>query len=327
MSKKGRGRRRGLRLYFDTSAYDFINSTGETGVVKRWLMDNGHSLRASDEANIGELLRIPDQNERAAQIRLITALAELCERPTDLIMSEEMLREIRRCRPGWITTEPSLDYTASFLAWRRREAWDALRKDPSALPPEAQAALAEIGKVIGANKVAQAMRRSSHLQQARLLVRTSLQDLQPIIDGYAEVERYVRAQLFHDWSLLLTEPVTVSAETTWLAPLLDLVAMFRVPREDWQRFCIVEVDLAQIPMNRISVLTEYCQHGKQVTFGNTVDRIHACHLVDFDRVVTADKDFYEVMKEVLSLMTVPGIPIYIDQATGSAVAELSQKIR
>ena len=45
------------------------------------------------------------------------------------------------------------------------------------------------------------MRRQSELQKAHLLVRTSIPDLQKIIDAYSELERYVRAQLFHDWSI------------------------------------------------------------------------------------------------------------------------------
>jgi hypothetical protein len=201
-----------------------------------------------------------------------------------------------------------------------------LKLDPGALPAGAVAAVKELGKVIGANKAAQAIRRVAHLQKDRLLVRTAVPGMQPIIDAYPELERYVRAQLFHDWSLLLTEPINVSAETEWLAPLLDLTTMFRAPREDWQRFCIVETDLVRVPMNHVSVLVEYCQHGRQVTFGNTVDRIHACHLVDFDCVVSADKDFYDVMTAMLSLVTVPGKPVYLDRAAGSVVAELNRAI-
>src|SRR5262245_9853983 len=60
-----------MELYFDSNVYDFIGARNEARVVRKWLERTNHTLIASDEANVGEVLRIPDPHARASQVRTI----------------------------------------------------------------------------------------------------------------------------------------------------------------------------------------------------------------------------------------------------------------
>lgn len=73
--------------------------------------------------------------------------------------------------------------------------------------------------------------------------------------------------------------------------------------------------------------SELFQAERPITPGNTLDRIHAQYLVGFDRVVTADADFYDALVFVTQRLKVRGSPVFIKRpAGGSSLAELKAAI-
>ena len=285
-----------MKLYFDSSVYAFIEAKNEARTVRAWLRRRGHDLLASDEADLGEALRTPDPVTRERRVRVITSIARLSQPPTDLVMAKELLVEIARCHPEWIKNYPSLRSEREYMARRRRQSWDPLKADPSALSPTARFFLGRIHQVLGVNRAGAQARRDIRRTGGAL---------------YQDRSRFTRWQMEMDWRLQLLEPTTPGAELNWLRPRLDLDAMFRPPPADWQRFCATEIDLARVPMNYFSALIIYWQSGASI--GDTLDRIHACHLLTFDRVVTADKRFFRTRENARTVAPTAGVPLLIER--------------
>lgn len=299
-----------VKLYFDSSVYAFVEARDEARGVRTWLRRKGHDLFASDEADLGEAIRTRDPTTRARRIRIVTSIARLSEPPTDLVMAKELLGEINRCHPEWISRYPSLRSQQEYMARRRRQSWSPFKADPSADSPTAQFFLGRVHRVLGANRAGARARREIRTKGGAI---------------YKDFGRFARWQMEMDWRLLLLDPTTPGAEHDWLGPCLDLPLMFRQRSTDWERFCATEVDLNRVRMNYFSLAIIYSQTGTSI--GDTVDRIHACNLLTFDRVVTADKRFFSTMQRARAIAPTTGEPVLIDRGAPSVVGELQRALR
>jgi hypothetical protein len=318
-----------MDLYFDSSVYGLIDALNEAKTVRRWLRAERHRLIASDEANIGEVLRIPDS---AARTRLVETIfrsgARPSPRPADLAGAEELLSELMRIKPEWVRTYPGLRSKADYMRHRRRTVWDELRADPWYLPPASIQVMPALEGVIGDNLTAQKARRQAVQQGASMnFVARNRPDLTALMTGYPELERYIRYQLCVDWWSMFENPKSASAELDSLAPHLDFEEMFRNPQGPWLEFWFRELDPDRMPSSVASVLVEKHQEKYRVTAGNTIDRIHGAYLQLADRIVTADRDFYNIMLCVVGDMKTRGVPILVDRGAASAVAELRRTIQ
>src|ERR1700687_6033829 len=215
-----------MDLYGATACTSLISKAGDARAVRRWLQQANHRVRASDEANIGEALRTPDSATRASFIRTITTVAPNPTYPSDLVSAEEFLREVRRNRPAWIRTYPSLASKDQYLRWRRRVSWEVLKVDPSLLPARAATDFQVLKQVIRGNIAAQKARRTAEHKGLRRVFTVHVPELVQIFASYSEVEQYARYQAESDWRLQLTDPKGPSAENDWLMPHLDGEAMF-----------------------------------------------------------------------------------------------------
>jgi hypothetical protein len=72
-------------------------------------------------------------------------------------------------------------------------------------------------------------------------------------------------------------------------------------------------------MNYFGAVFVYCLTGANI--GDSIDRIHACHLLTSERVVTCDEAFFKVMERARAIQTTPGQPVLIDRGAASVVAE------
>lgn len=313
-----------MDLYFDSSVYGFIDACGEAKAVRRWLRAERHRLIASDEANIGEALRVPDPAARAR--RVVTILrtgAQPSPRPVDLADAEELLGELMRARPAWVKIYPSLRSKSEYMRHRRRTVWEELRADPWYMPPASTEIMPALESVIGDNLRAQKARRQAVLQGASMnFVARNRPDLTAVMNRYPEIERYIRYQLCADWWSLFENPTSASAELDWLAPHLDFDEMFRDPQGPWLDFWFRELDPDRMPNSVAGVLVEKYQEKYTITAGNTIDRIHGPYLQLADRVVTADRDFYRIMLGVVGDLRTRGVPIFVERGAASSVAEL-----
>ncbi len=317
-----------MDLYFDSSVYGFIEARNEARAVRKWLREAGHTLVASDEANIGEALRIRNGHERAARVQAIFQTgAGLAARPTDLVAAEEMLGELMRVRRAWVREYPSLKSKSVYLRHRMRTVWDELRRDPYYLPAATSLVLPALEQIVGENKDAQKARRQAiRAGYPRTFKIPSRPDLTALMNGYPDLESYTRNQLYVDFTYLLQQGVAASAETDWLAPHLDFDDMFRDPEGPWLDFWFKEVDPIRMPGNVLSILAEKQQDQYQITAGNTFDRIHSAYLEMADRVVTADRDLYNVMVYAAGVVKPRGLPALIDRSASSVIAELQAAI-
>jgi hypothetical protein len=305
-----------MDLYFDSSVYDFIYKAGEARAVRRWIQQAHHQVRASDEADLGEALRTPDPVTRAALIRTITTVAPSPTYPSDLVCAEEFLGEVRRCRPAWIKTYPSLKSKEQYLRWRRGAMWAVLKTDPSLLPARAAGDFKVLKRVIRGNIAAQKASQQAERKGLRRVYTVHVPELVSTFATYSELEKHARVQAEADWRLQLMKPTTPSAENDWLLPHLDGEAMSHA--NDWSMFWFKEADLGAMPTVHLATLVEYFQRQRPITPGNTLDRIHAQYLVAYDRVVTADADLYDALVLVTQQLKVRGSPVFIKRPAGGS---------
>ncbi len=319
-----------MELYFDSSVYGYIDDLSEAKSVRRWLAYRRHTLVASDEANIGEAVRIHDTNARASRVMAIfRAGARLARTPADMVSADELLKELARVRPAWIKAYPTLKSRSDYLQHRRQTVWDELRRDATFVPPAANTVFPILDRVIGENKAAQKARRQAVLAgRAMNFVAKMRPDLTSVMNSYTPLECYIRYQLYIDWTHLLQQRVVASAEVDWLAPHLDLNEMLRdVDTGPWLDFWFREADPSRMPATVLSILIEKQQDQYKINAGNTLDRVHGTYLQMVDRVVTADVDFHDAMLYAAGLVHARGAPILIKGSATSVVAELRAAVR
>jgi hypothetical protein len=314
-----------MRIYFDSSVYSFIQDRREGEAVRTWLRTHGHQLVASDEANVGEALAIKESDERSARIVLIQRLADWAWPPSDLVMAEEVFREVARSRRSWIKEYPGHRSKKAYRDVRRSQSWDALRADSSAFTSRSAAQINAIQDVIQENRDAQAIRRQLR-GEGPFKVVSQYPNLQRAFDQMSAEEQYFRVTAGMDYLLLLTQPVTPSADTEWLAPMLAVETIFQGDTSDWGRFWATEIDPARMPVNYLYAMALYCQEERKVTRGNTVDRIHMTYLHSCHAVITCDRGMFASMECALALTPSMGQPTLLTRSAASVVAELEAKL-
>jgi hypothetical protein len=318
-----------VRLYFDNNVYGQIQDNREAESIRRWLRDNGHDLVASDEANLGEALAIKDTIRRAERVQLIQAVATWARPPSDLAMAEELFREVARCHPEWVRAYPSHRSKKLYLRERRGQSWDALRADPTTFSERGQRQLEAIDKVLDANKAAQKTRRELR-RQGDFGLHTDDPELKAALKDCPKTELHYRVDMYHNYLLGLADPVTPSADTEWLAPLLRVDEMFRSEAREWRRFCALELEPLRTPVNLLYDMVSYCQEttgGGPAGHGSTVDRIHAVYLWSCDAVVTGDEGLFFAMKCAIEMAPHRGRPIKVLMEGTSITHQLDEAIR
>jgi len=150
--------------------------------------------------------------------------------------------------------------------------------------------------------------------------------LQTLIDALSLQERHIRYQLSGEWYYQFTEPKTASAATSWLGPNLHIDRMFK-SEDAWFRFWMTEASLQNMPTDHLLAAVERFQQDHKIEIGNTVDRVHAGYLHQFDYVVTADQALYDIMVAARSIMPTRGRPLLVHRGAGvSALAELQNAV-
>jgi hypothetical protein len=324
------------RLYFDSSVYGFIHdcerrNPNEAEAIRRWLRSEGWDLVASDEANLGEAIAIPSVYERAERVRLILRLARWVKPPIDLVMTEEVFGEIARHERPWVRMFIGQRDRKRYLDFRRSNTWGALENDPTAAAietsPELRSQMNSIEKVLNDNKAAQKERRQiRRMTGNNFSANATDPELQESLNALPRQEMYWRVHMFQDYTLLLQDPRSPSAETDWLPVLLDLGSVFADDGRAWKRFWALKADPTRMPTNYLYVAGLYCQEEehKAPDRGSSVDRIHLCYLHLCDSVATTDRGLYETMVCALKIAPSRGKPVLLNRAATSALAELQR---
>jgi hypothetical protein len=332
----GRSRRPQRRLYFDSSVYGFTHDSekrnpGEVERIRRWLRSQGWDLVVSDEANLGEAIAISSADDRAERVRLIMRLANWTKPPIDLVMTEEVFNEIARHERGWVRMYMGQRDRKRYLDFRGANTWERLQKEPTAAhietSPDLRSQLNAIEKVLTDNKMVQKERR--HIRRVtdnNFSANATDPELQRALNALPPREMYWRVHMFQDYTVLLQDARSPSAETDWLPVLLDLDKAFADGGVDWQRFWVLKADPGRMPANYLYVAGLYCQEEepKPADRGSSVDRIHLCYLHQCDAVVTTDGGLYKTMVCALRIAPSRGVPIFLNRSAASALAELQR---
>jgi hypothetical protein len=135
--------------------------------------------------------------------------------------------------------------------------------------------------------------------------------------------------MYQDYTLLLIDRRSPSAEADLLPELLDLNRVFAQEGREWQRFWVLKADPARMPVNWLYVAGLYCQEQerKPADRGSSVDRIHLCYLHQCDAVVTTDGGLFETMVCALKIAPSRGRPVLLNRKSPSALAELQRCLK
>ena len=309
-----------MRLYLDSYLYDLITKRHEAGQVRKWLKANGHEVFASVHANVTEALRAPTA-ERPVRLRAIVRVASLIHPPYDYLQYREIADELLRLRPGWFQQPLNRRLAAEYLRRRKRQ-WE-LVKDPARLPGGLDEQEPRIYNVIGRDIRRQRVHRREHGADWSPWHRDPR--VQQCMDARTRLDlhwRYVGSQ---EGATTIRGELRPDGHLAWLQGL-----RWPLPQVAWDSFWMCDADAARMPICRIVGLAEFFQRRRKVTPGNTIDRLgHAPHLYGFDRLLTTDGRFYEVLHDVRAEMSdvTLALPLLIDSEAVSAVTAIEDATR
>lgn len=300
-----------MRVVFDNNIWSYVGDEGSRRALDKLLDEFGLQLLHAPSVLL-EVLRTPKP-----EVRRRIVLAMVLGRPGRKLPSEadveadELVREIRRLRPGWLRSTPDLREVEGFRRFWTRGIWKAVETDlegfieRSALLPLREKD-AEIEEVQAARI---AVLKESDLDWTAL---DSYVEPSPgvpawYLDGWPEgkrVQEWRVATRDVAWEALARAPLRRLAryeDTTYadfVGASVDLSAL-RADRADFTRLLFEEVELDHMPRWWLRWATDAAQAvigGK--TGGNPRDAQHASYLLDCDLFVTADRRFEKALSLV-----------------------------
>ncbi len=286
--------------YFDSNVYGYIQRTGTARKVRSFLNAAHVRVWASD-ANLFEALRIDDEIERVARMKVIRGVAaEKLTVQRAYVEARQLLAEIRRCRPQWLSPNPDLRTAARF----RREfarAWTTLREDPAYRPATAYGKYSRtVRHGVGAAMAQQKQMRGFKLrtdqvkQHNQLQLTPAFDDLQAVIDQMSFDEAWCRTSAAFTWLQALNGDPSLRDLADYLVPYLTHIAT----TIEWLTFWLTEIDLRTVPYSQIASRVAWAQPSRPVTAGNTGDVEHATYFLDYDHFLTGDRDFHRTLKGI-----------------------------
>lgn len=310
-----------MKLYFDSFIYHLIQKRNEAGQIRKWRKASGHEIGVSVNANIVEALRIPDRAERDARLHTIMRVGSLIHPPYDYWHYREIADELWRLRPDWFRQPPDKRRVVEYLR-RRKGEWLKL-KDPSLLPDLAEEHLrihALVGRDIG--------RQKEHRQRPNKgvdwLPEHTNEEIQRCIDQRTQPDVHWRYASAEESRAAIDGELRANRHLSWLVDL-----KWPQPLVEWHRLWMCDVDAARMPLCRIVGLTEFYQRQRKVTPGNSIDRLgHAPHLYEFDWLLTTDRRFFEVLRDVraeMSDLTLASVAL-VDSEAASAPAAIQNAL-
>lgn len=311
--------------YFDSNVYAYIQRTGTARKV-RGLLNAAHVIVWASDANLFEALRVDDELERAARIKTIRRVAAgKLTVQRSYVEAQQLLGEVRRCRPQWLTANPDLRAATRY----RREfatAWTILREDPAYRPATAYSHYSRtVRHGVGVAMAQQKQMRGFKLltdhvkQHNRLQLTPAFDDLQAVIDQMSFDEAWCRTSAAFTWLQALSGDPSLRDLADYLGPYLTGTPT----TYEWLTFWLMEVHLAGLPYTQIASRIAWAQPSRPVTAGNSGDVEHATYFLDYDHFLTGDRDFYRSLKEVMDHHYADRRPpVLVDVRNPDAIEEL-----
>jgi hypothetical protein len=303
-----------MNLYFDTNIYNFIAETGESVMFRKFLKKGRYRVLASSE-NLLEIIANPNSEAQYNAIKTLTTVASYYEKvPMSWRQAQEVLFEIRRCRPQWLRNIP-FDKKARQLLQSSAKRWEDAKEGilPNATAYGVYRRDYESG-VSGEQQFQKALR-------AFLLKRNNDYFLGSRKIDLENPDTYWRVDCLSVWHNAIVVKARESRDyADWLEPFTTKNTFSDTTTD---KFWLEEVRAENLPCNRLSSLVSFYQVRHKITHGNPTDQMHAPHLLDVDILLTADRAFFDVLSEIVKLhFPNNGRPVFVNRSSTSALGEL-----
>jgi hypothetical protein len=286
------------RVLLDTNVWSYVIDSGASGELLRAVRDSSKDVQIAP-AVVYETLRMSNVALRDARIKLMTNRRFKRLMPEAYSESMEILREIERVRPEWLSATPDLNYfTQARADWQRKlnGFWVRCEKYPAG---EA-AWLASVGD-------------SQKLDAARAQTKNARQEMQssgwksnPPMDktlaGYSEPLRgwrgdMVEAWRWDSWSGLSYALGTVgNAYRDWIAPFLG-TGIKLLDSAEWVEFWLYEASKENLPRQWLRWGHEFSQRFRSVTPGSPGDVQLSTYFVETDMVISGDGALLDILEQ------------------------------
>jgi hypothetical protein len=286
-----------MLAYFDTNVYSLIAGSGQADSLRAWLDDNGVTVIASMD-NLTETWATPVESTMQLQLQAITTVASCYEKsPQPYLHAKEVLLELQRFRPSWLKPRPQ---TRSIARYLRTHTCHWYRAKGGRLPgPESRAAYQELFSR-GAERALHVQRAAKSVRDDEVVTLGAAGDfgLEPIAEvDITDAEQAWRICCLTAWHAAIVERQQSSRDyLDYLGPYLKKEA-FR-DMKDAASFWLTEVDGARTRLNRAVGLAQHFQVSRRLQASNAGDVIHAAYLLEAEVLVTADRRFELVLKDV-----------------------------
>jgi len=317
-------------IYLDSSMYAMIAQNGDAEAVRSYL----DGLRAQvifSGSNFEEVLRAPD-DVIPKRIRAITTVAASPnEFPGAYQDAQELLSEIRRCRPDWINKNPNTSMVNAFIA-NHRQHW---RQLPYLSDASNNNVLEDYRKLtykgLGRTKEVQKYNRKEKLNKTPIRYFSPDPDLNQIYQSMEYIEQSWRVQTAIAWMGSLWSSNLLNRDyRDFLLPYLNMEV---ITQKDFELMWLQCVEKHRVPRNYVLTRTGILQEDYRITRGNAMDVKHTVGMLGYKWFITTDKTFFNILKSIeTDLRSWPrkmrtairpiAIPIVVDRSNPDTVSAI-----
>jgi hypothetical protein len=246
-----------------------------------------------------EALRLKDARTRKALVGLMTNAAFERLMPEAYSESVEIIREIMRIHPEWLTLKPDVAYLRRLEKdWRKRTGgfWVRTKRWP-----EREASYLEI---VEEDMISHGIAQSKNAR--REMMESDWKKNPPMDKTMSTFQARVpgwRGDQFESWRgdalTIVTFALTRvgSAYRDWMGPLLRMEGgLLRSP--EWNAFWLYEIDKKDVPRQWLRWAFTFAQRFRKVTAGTPADSQLSTYFLETDLVISADRIFMEILKEI-----------------------------
>ena len=312
-------------LYFDTNVHDLVALRDEARALREALERRGQAVLGSG-LNLLEFWRVPDYAGRRMRVSAIRTLAARYVEPHEWHQQgQQVLGEVQRLRPHWLGRSPSAhrSWVIEHLQGYRA-LWKQARDDPGTRPASFKLFMDGVeDRLAAVRQMQKALRKKTQdaaVPRDKLLAGFEDPRWDALARPYGQDERMWRANAVISWKEVLQDRDTAIRDVReWPRP-----GLIRMPpdEDDYLDFWWRDVNPDAVPLMRMIGLVEWEQSKYRPGYGNLFDLFHAGHLLDTDAVLTADRDFYNILCAVRCHFPNAGVPIFIDKEAANAEAEI-----
>jgi len=313
-----------MLLYFDTNVYNYIERLDQSRQLRRLLRTTSHAVMVSMDVVL-ESARIQDTAQRKARLEVIRMMASnFPRRPKSYLESQELIQEIRRCRPGWFIARPNVKEINYYLRNYKFIMTAFLKSGSLELTEGFHEYVSQAERAIQLSKPYQKIIRASMVAGADVEFGADDPKWHGLIEHLPNIERHWRLQSNLIWYKALSGDPSMRDYHDWVAPHLDLA---KISPEDWNLFWLRDVRAISLPRTRVRCLAEYHQSSVSVSHGNSIDINHATYLLDCDTFFTCDRQFHNVLTRVKGDINMQvAKPVLINSSERSAIDQFKEAL-